>query len=75
MVVWPGGLRTVSASGGAELGWDAFPAAVETPELFLFFFGGTQAVYLPKRLLDARQGAEVRAIVRERMGEKARLLG
>ncbi|HET6229302.1 MAG TPA: YcxB family protein [Longimicrobiaceae bacterium] len=75
VAVWPGGLRTVSSSGLAELGWDAFPSAVETTELFLFFIGGTQAVYLPKRFLGAREIDAVRAVVREKMGEKALLLG
>jgi hypothetical protein len=83
VAVWAGGLRSVSSSGLAEFGWDAFPSAIETKELFLFFISGTQAVYLPKRLLGAREIDAVRAVVRavvrekmgEKMGEKARLLG
>lgn len=57
-----------------DIPWHAMKKAVETPDVFLFFYNWQCAYYLPKRPLDSAQVAQIRDLARTALGERARLL-
>jgi hypothetical protein len=74
--------RRVDATGyhafgngiSVDIPWHAIRRAVETKAFFFFFYNWQCAYYVPKRPLDAAQIAQLRAIVRAAVGEKADVL-
>lgn len=58
-----------------SIAWSAIADAVETKTLLLLFIGRTTAYIVPRRtLVAAGQMEAVRGLLRERLGERARLL-
>jgi hypothetical protein len=58
-----------------SIAWSAIADAVETKTLLLLFIGRTTAYIVPRRtLVAAGQMDAVRGLLRERLGERARLL-
>jgi YcxB-like protein len=66
----------VTAFSGTTLRrWDAMPRAVETEEFLLFFITKQQAIYLPKRAIPPGDLPAVRRLLREKLGDRAELMG
>jgi hypothetical protein len=58
-----------------RVAWSAITDAVEAKSVLLLFIGRTTAYIVPRRtLVDAGQMEAVRGLLRERLGERARLL-
>jgi len=57
-----------------DIPWHAMTKAVETDQLFLFFYNWQCAYYLPKRSLGPAQVRDVRAFARAGLGARARVL-
>ena len=58
------GLRVRGRSAEVTLGWRSMPAIIETPDFILFYYTGSAAHYLPKRVADAGQLDELRTLIR-----------
>jgi hypothetical protein len=54
-----------------DVPWHAMQRAKETDKFFLFFYNKQCAYYLPKRALTSTEIGEVRALVREGLGDRA----
>jgi hypothetical protein len=54
--------------------WAAFIDAVETKKSFLFFTSKKFAQFIPKRVITLEQENEIRALVKRKMGDKAKIL-
>ena len=61
----PEGIRTWCAHVDARYTWDGITNIVETPEFYLFIRGSSGGPFIPKRLLDAANDAELRERIRE----------
>jgi hypothetical protein len=58
-----------------SVAWSAITDAVETPSVLLLFTGRSSAFIVPARALaEAGQAGAVRALLRERLGDRAHLL-
>jgi hypothetical protein len=67
------GLRVRGKTAEVALRWKAMTWIKETPEFVLFYYGGTQAYYLPKRVATAEQLADLRALIEHHAGDVAEL--
>ncbi|MBI3736865.1 YcxB family protein [Candidatus Sumerlaeota bacterium] len=68
------GFETHGGTFEVKLRWDAIPRVVETSRFFLFFISSNVAYFIPKTFLGSHQEmGELRRIIREGMGDKARL--
>lgn len=57
-----------SSNRQSRFQWTAFSRWVETPNLFLFFYGPKHFIYIPKRLFSAAEQETVRQMLAEKIG-------
>jgi hypothetical protein len=67
------GFHSLGNGVALDVPWHAMRRAVETDEFFLFFYNKQCAYYFPKRALSAADAAEVRALARSNLAERATL--
>jgi hypothetical protein len=68
------GYVATSFSGTARRHWTAIPRAVETKEFLLFYVAKQYAIFLPKRAIPAAELPAVRRLLREKLGDRAKLM-
>jgi hypothetical protein len=70
------GLRAECDTTSTDVRWHGMRGVVETPEFFLFYVTPSCAVELPKRAIATPNDLQyLRDILRQQLGEHARLLG
>jgi hypothetical protein len=74
MVVDEDGHEMALSGGTSRRHWDATPRVVETTEFLLFYITKQYATFLPKRAVPAGELPAVRRLLREKLGDRARLL-
>lgn len=68
------GYEVTAFSGTTLRLWDAMPGVVETEEFLLILVAKQSAIYLPKRVIPAADLPAVRRFLREKLGDRARLM-
>src|SRR5207253_4731683 len=58
------GLRVRGRSAEVTFGWRSMRAVTETRDFILFYYSHDAAYYLPKRVADSAQLAELRTLIR-----------
>jgi YcxB-like protein len=72
--VTPDGYTVRGSLFDSALKWEAFVKAVETKEFFLFYLSARWAHFIPKATATEADLQTIRAILREKLGTKAKLL-
>ena len=65
------GIVLQTAISSAQLSWEGVESAEETPDMFVVYFAGRLAYYIPKRVTQAATDS-VRELLRERLGDRAK---
>jgi hypothetical protein len=67
------GYSTSNSKSQFAVQWHGMLKAVETPEFILLYHAKANAFYLPLRAVPSDQLAAVRALLREKLGDRAKL--
>lgn len=66
------GVEGQNSLGSNKIKWEAFLEATETKDDFFFFTTNKFAQFIPKRFFTEEQIKQVREIVKEKLGDKAK---
>ena len=64
------GVSVITGIARTQLSWDGVEEAVELPNMYVLFFRGPFAYYIPKRAIGERQ-SELRELLRACLGARA----